>query len=145
MSVTCSLLRGSSRACSVVLLWLLSVSLSAAMPASRHAATKGCDAKTTTAKKLVRQAHGVGGPPLAKRSRSYGIRRHPLPNWIQRETARTAHDTDQAIQNDSAAASVSVELDIELQRLAEFVDSIELHASTRALSPRAPRGPPHAA
>lgn len=144
MSVTSSLLRGSSKACSVVLLWLLSVSLSAAMPASRHAASKACDAKTTAVKKLVRQARAVGGP-LAKRSRSYGIRRHPLPNWIQRETARTTQDTDQAIQNDSAAASVSVELDIELQRLTESVDSIEPRASTRALSPRAPRGPPHSA
>lgn len=135
-----SLLRLFSKAGSIVLLWTLPASISVAMPA----AAKPCAAKATTLEKLVRQVRSVRGP-LAKKSRGFGIRRHPQVNWIQGKRGHGANDDEQAIQNDAPAADAVVELDIELRLLGEFVDPIEQHASTRTFSPRAPRGPPPAA
>jgi hypothetical protein len=132
------------KAGSVMLLWLLSVSLGTATPLSRTPA-KFCDAKTTTLKKLVRQARAVGGPLAKKRLGGFGIRRHPQNSRIQHGVFRLSHDDDQAIQNDTAATDASIELPIALEAIGAFVDDPDSAASTHVFSPRAPRGPPSAA
>jgi hypothetical protein len=134
-------LRLIPKAGSILLLWLLSVSFSMAMPL-RHPPPKICDAKTTTLKKLVHQVRRVGGPLAKKRVRSFGIRLHPQPSRIRHDIPRLAHDDDQAIQNDTAAAEISGDLQIELEPAGTFIDIASSAAATLTFSPRTPRGPP---
>jgi hypothetical protein len=134
-------LRLIPKAGSILLLWLLSVSFGMAMPL-RHPPPRLRDASTTTLKKLVHQARRVGGPLAKKRVRSFGIRLHPQPSRIRHDIPRLSHDEDQAIQNDTAAAEISGDLQIGLEPAGSFVDTASSAAATRTFSPRIPRGPP---
>jgi hypothetical protein len=136
-----SSLRLIPKAGGMLLLWLLSVSFSTAMPV-RHPPPNVRDAKTTTLKKLVHHARRVGGPLAKKRFRSFGIRVHPQPSRISHDLPRLSHDEEQAIQNDTAAAEISGELQVELEPAGNFADAAASAAATLTFSPRTPRGPP---
>ena len=141
MYITFSPLRLAPKAISVALLWLMSVSFSVAMPASGRVA-RFYDSHTAAVKKLVFHPRAASHPDT-RTKRTYGIRRHPLRCWVQRQHAPTASDDDvQAIQNDTVAAVPSAELDIALEKLGAFDDPIEPRASEAAFTPRSPRGPP---
>jgi hypothetical protein len=129
---------------SVLLLWLLSVSFSTAMPL-RPSPAKYCDGTTTTLHKLIRQAHKIGGPLAKKRLHGFGIRRQPRAGVIQRAAHRAGHDDDQAIQNDTAALELAGDVRIALEPAGAFIGAAESPASTHVFPPRPPRGPPNAA
>jgi hypothetical protein len=131
------------RAGSVVVLWLLSVSASAALPASRRTPAKFCDAQTTSVRKLIRQARAIGGP-LAKRFR-HGIRPPAQSKGLQRDAGSAPRDEDQAIQNDTSATEGAADLEFELQPIGSSLDTTAAPIRTHVLSPRAPRGPPQSA
>jgi hypothetical protein len=141
MYMTFSFLRLAPKAVSAALLWLISVSVSAAMPAAGSVA-RFYDTQTAAVRKLVVHAR-TAAQTDSKRKRTYGIRRHPLRCWVQRQHASAAQDYDeQAIQNDLVAAVFAAELDIDLQPLGAFDDPITPRASRGGFTPRAPRGPP---
>jgi hypothetical protein len=141
MYITFSFLRLAPKAISVALLWLTSVSFSVATPASGGVA-RFCDSRTAAVRKLVFHTRTASHPETTTK-RTYGVRRHPLRCWIQRQHAPSAHNDDsQAIQNDTAAAIPSAELDIDLEKLGAFDNPIEPRASEAAFTPRSPRGPP---
>jgi len=140
MVVTSQIHRTLRTVSAVAVLWLLSVSISAAMPAPRASASKFCDAQTTSIRKLIRQARAVGGP-LAKRLRP-GIRLNRQATWVQQGSRIGVHDDDQAIQNDAPAAQLAADPRIDLRPLGVFVDAQSPPLFTRSLSPRSPRGPP---
>jgi hypothetical protein len=141
MYMTFSFLRLAPKAVSAALLWLISVSVSAAMPAAGSVA-RFYDTQTAAVRKLVVHAR-TAGQTDSKRKRTYGIRRHPLRCWVQRQHASAAQNYDeQAIQNDIVAAVFAAELDFDLQPLGAFDDPITPRASRGGFTPRAPRGPP---
>jgi len=141
MYMTFSFLRLAPKAVSAALLWLISASLSAAMPAAGSVA-RFYDTQSAAVRKLVVHAR-TAGPTDTKRKRTYGIRRHPLRCWVQRQHAGAAqNDDEQAIQTDIVVAVFAAELDIYLQPLGAFDDPIAPRALRGAFAPRAPRGPP---
>ena len=126
---------------SIVLLWVLSVSMAQAAPgpASR---SDTCEAQATVSKKLPRYPKSYGGP-VAKRQRGL-IRLADLTHRLQRGTRTTLDDDDAAIQNDGSAASIDADKRPmpNLQPLGVLVRPLDLQALSRAFSPRSPRGPP---
>src|SRR3954462_1939887 len=141
MSVTSATLRLAVRSCAVIVLWLLSVSVSHAIPAPRQSSAKFCDAQTTSIRKLVRQARAVGGP-LTRRLRHSGIRLNAHPAGIGIGSRTWIRDDEQAIQNDAPAPPLTIDHDIELRPIGVFSDSAPSLLASRTLSPRSPRGPP---
>jgi hypothetical protein len=137
MTVTSPILRRLFKGAVVLLLWLASVSASAASPAPRlhHAAT------LCAVRKLIRQARSLGGP-LASRLRRVSIRVNQKPAWTTARTIAGSGEDEQAIQNDTLAAPFAADPYFELRPLGLFDATYDPRPLTRAFSPRSPRGPP---
>jgi hypothetical protein len=131
-------------ACSVVLLWLLSICVADAAPKPRHR-TAGpiCDPQTTTIRKLPRNPKSYGGPvrTLSHRALAGLI---DTASQMQRGTHADLDGDDAAIQNDAPAAHVDAEDSPipALRPLGVLIGSLDLRLHTRTFSPRSPRGPP---
>src|SRR5262249_19247729 len=70
-----------------------------------------------------------------------GIRLNPRAS-VRLAPRATMRDDEQAIQNDAPAPPLGVDLEIELQPIGLFADAQASPLTSRALSPRSPRGPP---
>lgn len=141
MSVTSTISRLVSRAGFVVVVWLMTVSASAATPRELIPA-KSCDPQTSSPlRKLVSNARAVG-TPLVKRLRQAGIRIRRNSSAIRLLPRAHVRDDEQAIQNDAPAPPLAVEPRIDLRPLGVFAEAAPALLDSRALSPRSPRGPP---
>ena len=132
------------KAASVVVLWLLSVSIGVAAPAPDvPRAGHACDAYASTVRRLAHHPKSFGGPiaPVSKRVLA-GL--SDYTTLLKRNCAARIDDDDEAIQNDVPAARI----DADERQVPIFQPLGLLHRSgDRALcagaySPRAPRGPP---
>jgi hypothetical protein len=131
-------------ACSVVLLWLLSVCVADAAPTPRYRkAGPICDPQTTTLRKLPRHPKSFGGPlrTLSQRALAGLI---DTASQMRRGTHADLDGDDAAIQNDAPAAHVDAEdcPTPELRPLGVLIGSLDLHLYSHTFSPRSPRGPP---
>ena len=130
-----------------MLLWLLSVTISAAAHAPRqnHVRARAAQASdtSTVARKLNRQTPTVGGSLVHVRK----IRASLVTRRARFHRAeRSPHvDDDDAIQNDAPAAHFDVDPCLALRQLGVFVEAFEPQPFTHPCSPRPPRGPPAAA
>jgi hypothetical protein len=130
---------------SIVLLWLVALTTSAAVAAPRpinprshvaHGHARAMDVKT-----LARHAASVGTSLV----RIHKVRPSLVTRraHFHRDLRRNGHaDDDDAIQNDAPAANVAVELFLALRQLGVFVEVLEQQPFTLHESPRSPRGPP---
>jgi len=127
---------------SVVLMWLVSVSVASAAHAPRRAPHRRvCDPQTTSIHKFSRAPKTFGGP-LAKPSvRTLAGLTDPLAR-LQRGGRTSQGDEAQAIQNDAPASPIVAGPLHQPQALGAFVQAFEQRPHTRAFSPRSPRGPP---
>jgi len=144
MRFVSSPLRTLTVACSVVLLWLLSVCVAGAAPAPRHRhAGPICDPQSTTLQKLPRHPKSFGGPLRTPSHRALaGL--IDTASQMRRATHADFDSDDAAIQNDAPAAQVDAE-DCpipQLRPLGVLIGALDLRLSSRAFSPRSPRGPP---
>jgi hypothetical protein len=137
-------IRSLRAATGILLLWLFAAPVADAAPPARHPSVGAvCDAQTLTLRKLRRQPRSFGGPlkRLARRALM------PLSETGSRMLhGSRAHldDDEAAIQNDAPAASID---DDEqpvpaLRPLGVLHSTLSQHPSSRAFSPRSPRGPP---
>jgi hypothetical protein len=131
------------KAGTVVLLWVLSVSVCAAAthPHVRRPARRVCDPQRTTIRQLPRKPITYGGPIARPSQRALAGLIDPMARLV-RVTHTTVSDDDEAIQNDSPAADTVAEPIVELRPLGLFVDTLEQRPCMRSFSPRSPRGPP---
>jgi hypothetical protein len=144
MRFVSSPLRTLTVACSVVLLWLLSVSAADAAPSPRHRhAGPICDPQSTTIQKLPRHPKSFGGPLRIPSHRAQaGL--IDTASQMRRATHADLDSDDAAIQNDAPAAHVDAE-DCpipQLRPLGLLIGSLDLRLYSRVFSPRSPRGPP---
>ena len=129
--------------CSVVLLWLLAATGAEAAPAGRASSDRACDVHTTL-KTLRRQLKAIGGPlrKLKKRRATPGV--IDTTARMARATRLLTSDDGQAIQSDApiardAADGCRVPTLLPLGVLPRL---LEIRPSSRAFTPRPPRGPP---
>jgi hypothetical protein len=134
-------LRVLMKAGSVLLLWLLSVSVSYAAHAPRRATRRVCDPQKTTIHQLPRRPVTYGGPLAKPSPRVLAGLTDPMVRLVHGSRCATSDD-DEAIQNDTPAAHLVVDPILELKPLGVFVETFEQRPRTRAFSPRSPRGPP---
>jgi hypothetical protein len=144
MRFVSSPLRTLTVACSVVLLWLLSVCVAGAAPAPRHRhAGPICDPQSTTLQKLPRHPKSFGGPLRTPSHRALaGL--IDTASQMRRATHADLGSDDAAIQNDAPAAQADAE-DCpipQLRPLGVLIGALDLRLYSRAFSPRSPRGPP---
>ena len=144
MRFVSSPLRTLTVACSVVLLWLLSVCVAGAAPAPRHRhAGPICDPQSTTLQKLPRHPKSFGGPLRTPSHRALaGL--IDTASQMRRATHADFDSDDAAIQNDAPAAQADAE-DCpipQLRPLGVLIGALDLRLYSRAFSPRSPRGPP---
>ena len=137
--------RISIAAGSVALLGLLSAASAAEAAPGYRRASEICDAHTTAVRKLPRHPKSFGGP-VAHTPRGL-IRLADLTHRLQRGTRANLNDDDAAIQNDAPAARIAADErpTLGLRPLGVLLRPLDLHALTRAFSPRSPRGPPFSA
>jgi hypothetical protein len=131
-------------ASTVVLLWLLSVSLAQAASNQDHRASGAlCDEHSATIRKLIRHTKSFGGP-LARRPQRALFGLSDVTARLQRGTRADTSDDDWAIQNDAPAASIVADRGAvpSLGPLGVLVGSCDRRPRTRAFSPKSPRGPP---
>jgi hypothetical protein len=131
------------KACTVLLLWVVSVSPSSAAHAPLKRASKVCDPHTQTisVRKLFRQLKAIGGP-LARHTRHSRLQVTGRSAHLQIGSRRASLNDDDAIQNDAPAAQADSNPLVEPERLVTFVDGFEQTPLSLAYSPRSPRGPP---
>ncbi len=144
MRFVSSPLRTLTVACSVVLLWLLSVCVAGAAPAPRHRhAGPICDPQSTTLQKLPRHPKSFGGPLRTPSHRALaGL--IDTASQMRRATHADFDSDDAAIQNDAPATQADAE-DCpipQLRPLGVLIGALDLRLYSRAFSPRSPRGPP---
>jgi len=144
MRFVSSPLRTLTVACSVVLLWLLSVCVADAAPAPRHRhAGPICDPQSTTLQKLPRHPKSFGGPLRTPSHRALaGL--IDTASQMRRATHTDLDSDDAAIQNDAPATQADAE-DCpipQLRPLGVLIGALDLRLYSRAFSPRSPRGPP---
>jgi len=144
MRFVSSPLRTLTVACSVVLLWLLSVCVAGAAPAPRHRhAGPICDPQSTTLQKLPRHPKSFGGPLKTPSHRALaGL--IDTASQMRRATHADFDSDDAAIQNDAPATQADAE-DCpipQLRPLGVLIGALDLRLYSRAFSPRSPRGPP---
>jgi hypothetical protein len=139
MHLSSKTFRFLTRAASVLLLWLMAASESAAAPL--HSTARPCNPQTTSIRKLLRQARSVGGP-VARRVRQSLSGRTARSRHVARGVRAPATENGPAIQNDTPAAHASVNPVLALRALGIFVDRIERLPCTISTSPQSPRGPP---
>ena len=129
----------------VLLLWLLAAAPAEAAPARRAASDRACDVHTTF-RALRRQLKAIGGP-----LRKMKLKRRPVAVGLIDTTARLGRatrtlisDDDEAIQNDAPIARVAADGcgAPTLLPLGVLSRSLAIRPSSRAFSPRSPRGPP---
>src|ERR1043165_9761205 len=103
MPLTPTTRRALTKACGIVLLWLVSVADGFAAP---RVVRQTCDPQSASIRKLIRQARAVGGP-VAKKVRTKLRTTRPRNAHLERGIrARPAEDS-QAIQNDAPVAHAS--------------------------------------
>jgi len=130
-----------------VLLWLLSVTSSAAAHAPRQARghfRAQTSSETFSVNKLRRLTPAIGTTSLVRVHKvrlALAVRRSHLQH-----AARTTQnaDDDDAIQNDAPAAHFDVNPCLALRPIGVFIDDLEQQPFTLTTSPRSPRGPPQA-
>ena len=132
------------KAVSVLVLWLLSLSVGFAAPApDQPRAGRACDAYASTVRKLARHPKSFGGPvaPASKRVLA-GL--SDLSTLLKRGGGADIGEDDEAIQNDAPAARIDGdERQVPaLHPLGVLHRSSERAPCAGAYSPRAPRGPP---
>jgi hypothetical protein len=126
----------------VVLLGLLAATAAEAAPARRAGGDRVCDVHTTL-RTLRRQLKAIGGP-LRK------LKRQPAAAGLIDTTARMVRASraltsdDEAIQNDAPIVRVAADgcRVPTLLPLGVLPGSLEIRPSSRAFTPRSPRGPP---
>jgi hypothetical protein len=140
-------LRMLVKAGSVLLVWLLACPLAqaAAVRQREGRATTGqlCDPHTTTLK-LRRHPKSFGGPIVASWRHAFVGLSDSTARLVKGMRAVLADD-EQAIQNDSPAASVDADQqpDPALRSIGSLVGSSDGRARSRTFIPRPPRGPPN--
>ena len=144
MRFVSSPVRTLTAACSVVLLWLLSVCVADAAPTPRHRnAGPICDPQATTLPKLPRHPKSFGGPLRTLSYRAL-LGLIDTASQMRRGTHADLDGDEAAIQNDAPAAHVDAE-DCpipELHSLGVLIGSLDLRLYSHTFSPRSPRGPP---
>ena len=130
---------------SVMLLWLFSAAVADAAPTPRRGvAGPMCDAQTLTLKRRLPKS--FGGPLKATKRRAVTV---STDTTARVGRARVVHrQADGAIiQNDAPAARVDAgdRLVPSLRSLGVLSGAVDMRPSSRAFSPRSPRGPPFAA
>jgi len=144
MRLVSSPVRTLTVACSIVLLWLVSVCVAGAARTARHRhAGPICDPQTTTLQKLPHHPKSFGGPlkTLSYRALAGLI---DTASQMRGGTHADLDSDDAAIQNDAPAAQVDAE-DCpipQLRPLGVLIGSLDLRLYSRVFSPRSPRGPP---
>jgi len=135
-------------AASLVLMWLASA-VPAAAATSGHPGAIGpvCEFQTTTLRKLTRLHRSFGGPVKQTAPRQLLVGLTDPTARIRRGSHTSFHGQQAAIQNDAPAARIDdydrgLPTLCPLERLAGAVDP---RPRSPTCSPRAPRGPPHAA
>jgi len=147
MRFVSSPVRTLTTACSVLLLWLVSVLPASAATNGRYApAGPVCDSQGATLRKLARQPKSFGGPLKQAHARNpFGL---TDPTARLRRGIRTNFDGDEAaIQNDAPAARIDEDGRPlpSLQPLGLLVRPVDGRPNSPAFCPQAPRGPPSAA
>ena len=145
MTLVSSSVRMLRAVSAVVLLWLLAATAAEAAPARRAASDRVCDAHTTL-RTLRRQLKAIGGP-----LRKMKLKRRPVAVGLIDTTARLGRATRTLISDDAAA----IQNDAPIARVAAdgcrvptllpvgvLPCSLEIRPSSRAFTPRSPRGPP---
>jgi hypothetical protein len=126
-----------------LLLWLLAAAPAEATPAARADGARVCDVHTTL-KTLRRQLKAIGGPlrKMARRPAAAGF--IDMTARIGRDRRALIGDDDEAIQNDAPIARVPADgcRVPELLALGVLPCSLDVRRSSRAFTPRPPRGPP---
>jgi hypothetical protein len=127
----------------LVLLWLLASASAEAAPARRAASDRVCDVHTTL-RTLRRQLKAIGGPLRKMRRRAVAAGFIDTTARMGQARRATISDDDEAIQNDSPIARIPADACRVpgLLPLGVLPRSLEIRPSSRAFTPRPPRGPP---
>jgi hypothetical protein len=139
--------RTLTTACSVLLLWLVSVLPASAATNGRYAAAGPvCDPQATTLRKLARQHKSFGGP-LKQAHPRYPFGLTDPTARLRRGTHTTFDGDEAAIQNDTPAARIDEDSRPipSLHPLGLLARTVDGRPNSPAFCPRAPRGPPSAA
>ncbi len=124
-----------------MLLSLLSASVADAAP-RRGTSGPICDPQAPVARKLPRHPRSFGGP-LKLPSNHVLAGLQDITTRVRRGTHTYLGDSVAAIQNDSQATGTDAGDCLVPSLLPlEIVTPLDVHARSRAFSPRSPRGPP---
>lgn len=141
MRFTSSSIRALTVASGVMLLSLLSASVADAAP-RRGTSGPICDPQAPVARKLPRHPRSFGGP-LKLPSNHVLAGLQDITTRVRRGTHTYLGDSVAAIQNDSQATGTDAGDCLVPSLLPlEIVTPLDVHARSRAFSPRSPRGPP---
>jgi hypothetical protein len=141
MQFISSSLRALTLAGGVLLLSLLSANVVDAAP-RRGTSGPLCDPQAPVTRKLPRHPRSFGGPLKLPSSHALaGLQ--DITSRMRRGTRAYLGDDVAAIQNDTPAAGNDADDCLVPSLLPlEIVTSLDVHARSRAFSPRSPRGPP---